>query len=168
MHSVILWCGFLGAWLLVAGPLHQAAVELDEESFSREEIQAAATSSAADTPRPSAWWWLLPPVGYWLQRRYARAQRERMMSRLSDDTMRDLLSYTNKATGWFYVAGGASLIAVKETWELAEDQDWPAWVFWGLIVLMVAVAAVNTAVRMRRTHHLVGTDQPRRTDSVES
>ena len=44
------------------------------------------------------WWWLLPPVGYWLERRYTRAQRALMM--------------------------------------------------------------VNAAVRMRRTHHLVGTGQP--------
>lgn len=76
------------------------------------------------------------------------------MSRLSDDTMRDLLSYANTATGWLYVAGGAALIAVKETWELAEGSEWPTWAFWGLVVLMVGVAAGNTAVRMRRTHQM--------------
>jgi hypothetical protein len=30
VHELILWSGFLGAWLLVAGPLYQAAQELDE------------------------------------------------------------------------------------------------------------------------------------------
>jgi hypothetical protein len=28
MEQLIIWAGFLGAWLLVAGALHQARVEL--------------------------------------------------------------------------------------------------------------------------------------------
>ena len=62
MHELILWCGFLGAWLLVAGPLYQAAQELDEQEFSREELATAATRSEAGD-RPSAWWWLIPRSG---------------------------------------------------------------------------------------------------------
>jgi len=55
VHELILWCGFLGAWLIVAGPLYQAAQELDEQEFSREELATAATRSEAGD-RPSAWW----------------------------------------------------------------------------------------------------------------
>jgi hypothetical protein len=30
VDGVIAWCGFVGAWLLVAGPIYQAALELPE------------------------------------------------------------------------------------------------------------------------------------------
>jgi hypothetical protein len=32
---IIAWCGFLGAWLLVAGPLDQAVREVEENEFER-------------------------------------------------------------------------------------------------------------------------------------
>jgi hypothetical protein len=35
MNQVIAWAGFLGAWLLVAGPLYQGALELREEDVDR-------------------------------------------------------------------------------------------------------------------------------------
>jgi hypothetical protein len=48
MNLVIAWAGFLGAWLLVARPLYQGALELDEEDVDRKGIEA----SAAHIPRP--------------------------------------------------------------------------------------------------------------------
>ena len=48
--------------------------------------------------------------------------------------MAGLVRFINKATGWLYVALGALLIAVKETWELVEYNEWPTWLFWVLIV----------------------------------
>jgi hypothetical protein len=42
MNQVIAWVGFLGAWLLVAGPLYQGALELREEEVDREGIAALA------------------------------------------------------------------------------------------------------------------------------
>ena len=29
--QLILWCAFAGSWLLVAGPLHQGSIELEQE-----------------------------------------------------------------------------------------------------------------------------------------
>ena len=63
-----------------------------------------------------------------------------------------------KATAWLYVAGGAFLIALKETYELVEGHEWPTAVFWVLVVVMFGIAAVNTAVRMSRTHQLVANE----------
>ena len=60
---------------------------------------------------------------------------------------RDLLAFLNfrdVLNGWAYVAAGAALIAVKETWELHEAYEWPEWVFWALIV--------GDAGRLRRLH----------------
>jgi len=64
MHGAILWCGFVGAWLLVAGPVYQAALELDAEEVARDALENAA-NRLPPTPQPSVWWWLIPPVGYW-------------------------------------------------------------------------------------------------------
>ena len=35
MESLIAWSGFLGAGLLVAGPIYQAVIELEAEAFER-------------------------------------------------------------------------------------------------------------------------------------
>jgi hypothetical protein len=99
MHELILWSGFLGAWLLVAAPLYQAAL-----------------------PR---------------------------------DVMASWVTFMNKATAWFYVASGAFLIALKETSELVEGQEWPTAVFSVLVVVMAGIATGNTAVRMGWTHQPV-------------
>ena len=39
MHGAILWCGFVGAWLLVAEPVYQAALELDAEEVARDALE---------------------------------------------------------------------------------------------------------------------------------
>ena len=155
MHELILWSGFFGAWLLVAGPLYQAALELGEENISREDMAGVQPSAPAGR-RPSGWWWLIPPVGYWKQRRYAQEERKAMMAALPHDVMANWLSFMNKATAWFYVASGAYFIALKETYELVEGHEWPIWVFWVLVVVMAGIATGNTAVRMSRAHELVG------------
>jgi hypothetical protein len=154
MHELILWSGFFGAWLLVAGPLYQAALELRDENLSREDM-AGLQPTEPTRKRPSGWWWLIPPVGYLKQRRYAQDEREAMMAALPRDVMTRWVSFMNKATAWFYVASGAFLIALKETYELVEGHEWPTWVFWVLVVVMAGIATVNTAVRMNNTHQLV-------------
>ena len=55
MHELILWSGFFGAWLLVAGPLYQAALELGEQNISREDM--AGVQRNEPEARPSGWWW---------------------------------------------------------------------------------------------------------------
>ena len=70
--QVIGWVVFAGAWLLVGGPLYQAAIELSELEVDREGMEKLA-SQIPRTRMPSAWWWLLPPVMYFLaaQQRFA-------------------------------------------------------------------------------------------------
>jgi hypothetical protein len=150
MDELIAWAGFAGAWLLVAGPLLQGALELREEDVDREGIAAAQAGIPKPKP-PSRWWWLLPPVMYFLTRHRETVYQEAAFAILSPELRGQLVGFRNKATGWFTVAGGALLIAAKETWELTEHQHWPIWLFWALMVLMAIASIVNTAVRMIRS-----------------
>ncbi|MET0693842.1 MAG: hypothetical protein ABWY56_07920 [Propionibacteriaceae bacterium] len=157
MHYLIAWSGFLGAWLLVAGPMYQAVLELDEEDFERD-VLSRATATVPPPPRSSPWWWLLPPVAYVLQRRQSQAYRRAVMDALPPESIKQLVRFKNMATGWAFVAFGAFFIAVKETWELQEVYEWPIAVFWVLLVVLVVLCTLNTAVRTRNSHRL--TDGP--------
>ena len=147
MNQVIAWAGFLGAWLLVAGPLYQGAIELHEEDIDRDGIEA----SAARVPRPgppSPWWWLLPPVMYLIRRHRSDAYRRAPLAQLTQAQRELFTRFVNKATGWFTVAIGASLLAADQTWQVIERYRWPAWLFWLLILVMLGASVLNTALRM--------------------
>ena len=159
MEQLISWSGFVGAWLLVAGPLYQASVELEEEDFERDSLSRAV--AVVTSPAPvSRWWWLIPPVGYVLHRRRARAYRELVIRAISRDEREQLIQFSAKATGWGFVAVGAFFIAVKETWELHEVYDWPLAVFWILIPVMIVLAALQTVVRQQRNRELLAESGP--------
>ena len=147
MNVAITWALFAGSWLLVAGPLYQAAIELNEMEVDRQGFSEIAKR----LPRPkmpSPWWWLVPPVMYFLAR-HVNEQSQRAIFAAMNDTQREqFISFRNKSAGWLTVALGAFLLAGGETWEIVYHYDWPQWVFWALLVFMTASALVNTALRM--------------------
>jgi hypothetical protein len=116
MNEVIAWVVFAGAWLLVAGPLYQGSVELGELDIDREGIEGIKASAIqAARPDPSsAWWWLLPPVMYVLRRRWNKAFRQVTFAQLTETQREQFASFRHKATGWFTVATGATLLAAGE------------------------------------------------------
>jgi hypothetical protein len=60
------------------------------------------------------------------------------------------------------VASGGTLLAAGETWQIIEHHDWPVWLFWLLIVVMLALAMLNTAARMsgdQRTRRPAGAER---------
>ena len=74
---------------------------------------------------------------------------EQAKARVDEDllaflTIKDVLS------AWLYVAAGASLIAVKETWELHETYGWPEWAFWLLVLGTLFICIGLTVGRTRR------------------
>jgi prophage maintenance system killer protein len=143
MSEFIAWFGFVGAWLLVAGPINQAAIELEDEDFRREDF-ARAVARTPRPPRVSRWWLLLPPVAYVLHARRARRQQAVLLDALSPSQVEQLMHFRDTASAWLFVASGAALIAVSETWGLREEYEWPAWVFWALIAAMLGVCIANT------------------------
>jgi hypothetical protein len=127
MDEVVNWAGFVGAWLLVAGPTLQGAMDLHRiERSSRKPGQRL----------PSRWWWLLPPVMYVLSR-----------SRFRDGSSRSR-EFRDSGTGWFYVAGGGALLAAKETYDLAQIFGWGTISTVVVYVAALAICTLITTVRM--------------------
>lgn len=122
---MIAWSGFVGAWLLVAGPFFQAVIELSEEQFTRSEFQTITATTPAPAPI-SPWWWLLPPVGYLKQWRRRRDHRDAIMRQFTPVQREVMVRFTDKATGWLFVASGAFFIAVKETWNSTRSTTGPS------------------------------------------
>ena len=148
MSTFAAWCGFLGTWLLVVGPVYQAALELMEQDTHREQL--VALSERIPKKPVSRWWWLLPPVLWVLTRRAAQAHREAVMAEMDAAHIDDLQTFINKATGWLFVGLGGLFIASKETWELCEHYEWSAWVFWGVTALMVYLCLSTAAGLVKR------------------
>jgi len=172
MEYLVVICGCLGAWLLVAGPVYQAALELQEEAIDREAMSRVA-AGVPQPPKLSSWWWLLPPVAYVKQRRAGDAYRRAVMAQLAPEQMEAMIAFMNKATGWLLVAIGALLIGVKETWELCELFHFSAAIFWVLIVLAIVICVGHTVARLRGTERVLKKDEDaaaniRRTRSASS
>jgi len=149
MEQLILWAGFLGAWLLVAGPLHQARVELAEEEFERERFEDAM--KGVEPPRRvSPLWWLVPPLRLYLSHRRHQVWEREVWIRLPDEDFEALSSFMSKARGWLLVGAGGSLIATKETWELVEGNEWSTWLFWVLAVGMAIGCVAYTVLQAAR------------------
>lgn len=146
------WCGFIGAWVLMAGPLYQGAVELTEEKMDLSAFRSLV-QTVPPPERISAWWWLLPPVAYLMTERRQRAWQQQVMAALTDQQRVQFVSYSNKATGWFVVGAGAFLIGLKETAELVEVMDWPSLAMLPLVILAVLVALGFTVRRLHLTQH---------------
>jgi hypothetical protein len=111
VDGVIVWVTFAGAWLLVAGPLYQGSVELNELDVDREGIQGKAAAAQATQARPSAWWWLLPPVMYVLHRRWYKALRREMLAQLTQSQREQLTSFQSKTAGWTRLPPLSSVIS---------------------------------------------------------
>lgn len=147
-------CSFLGSWLLVAGPIYQASLELREQDIATERIREV--SSKVRPPRKtSAWWWLLPPIKLLLERQRNHAYRREYLKVLEPEDVEALINFINKATGWLMVASGASLIAVKETFELIEEIHSPHYFFWIALPVMMFFCLMYTILRTKRAKAIV-------------
>ena len=162
MDYLIVVCGAVGGWLLVAGPLYQASLELGEQEFDREEM-GKAVAGVTVPQRVSPWWWLLPPVAYILQWRQQRAYRAAVLAALGPEQLEQSVTFHNKASGWMIVASGAFLIAVKETYEVVELAEWPIAVFWILVVLLPVLCVSFVVVQTLQTARMLKKqERPRR------
>ena len=138
LSTLIAWCGFVGSWLLVAGPLDQAVRELREEDFEREAFLRASEHVEAP-PSVSRRWALLPPAYVVLMRRRSNTYRRLVAKEMDSKDLTSLAHLRDVAATWIYVAAGASLIAVTQAWVLREEYEWPRWAFWAALANSLAV-----------------------------
>ena len=59
-----------------------------------------------------------------LEQRQAGRYKREFATLLQPEDLEALVTFMNKARGWLFVAAGALLIAIKETYELADHLDW--------------------------------------------
>ena len=63
---------------------------------------------------------------------------------MDDEDLLAFLTVKDVLNAWLYVAVGASLIAVKETWELHETYEWPEWAFsLGVVGMLVFCVSID-------------------------
>lgn len=127
MDWLIDLAGCVGAWLLVAGPLLQASNELRKFGLIAHE---------RDRRLPSVWWWLLWPVMYVLSQRELR------------DSAPETRELRRAATGWYLVATGGWLIALKETWRLGEAMGWDDPARIAVFAGVTCLVWLSTSIRM--------------------
>lgn len=153
METFINLCGFLGGWLVVAGSLYQAALELKDMDIAREHIEETR-KRIPEQKHVSFWWWLLPPIKIILERRLSNQWRRQFITALPNEAMEPIVAYMNKASGWVFVSSGAFFLAVKENYELIHGLEAHLWWFWALTIVMSLLCAANTVVRARRTQRI--------------
>jgi hypothetical protein len=136
--------------------MYQGGLELNAESNNFDAIHPA---EAVRRQRfaVSAWWWLIPPVAVIKRRREGARQRREFMDTLTPHQVATLVSFSNKATGWFIVAAGAFFIAVKETWHLCHLNHWPGWVYAPIVVIPLGLSVLYTALQVRETKTVLAT-----------
>ncbi|HCS57466.1 MAG TPA: hypothetical protein DIW80_09735 [Gordonia polyisoprenivorans] len=160
-NPIIAALGALGAWLLVAGPLYQAATELRDQGLTQ---RRALPDTIAPSQPISPWWWLIPPVAYWRHHRERTRIKREVIGVMSTEEVQRMLAFSNTALGWLLVAAGATCIAIKETWEFVHMADWPPVMTWVIIVLAAAVAVGNAAMQTARTSHILAAAEDSRDD----
>jgi len=143
MHEAVFWVAFVGSWLLVAGPAFQAVLELREEEEAHARFESAIARVAPPAP-VSRRWWLLPPVAIVLHSRRRGTHRRAITDAMSAEDLDAVGHYMAVARGWMTVGAGAWCLFLKETWELAEHEEWPVAGYW-VLVLVMTLLALGTA-----------------------
>lgn len=148
MDLFVTICGVIGAWLLVAGPLFQGALELRDTSGRLPLGDDADWSTESSV---SAWWWLIPPFAVlvlWLEeRRFPRLWRDVW----SDEQREQARSFADRATGWLVVSAGAFFIALEVTWLLAREAGWPVIGYWLFVAALTATCVTATTAALSAT-----------------
>ncbi|MDR6868176.1 hypothetical protein J2Y69_002787 [Microbacterium resistens] len=155
MDDFSLWCAAIGAWLLVAGPLYQGAMELREVADDSIDQLSGISRPEQKPSGVSPWWWLLPPVAVALIWRSGQRQRREFVSSLPAGTRKVMFTFQSKAQAWLLVAAGAFLIALKETWHLVHAMHWGLPVYIAIVVVASILSFGHTALRMKDNEPLI-------------
>jgi hypothetical protein len=153
MDIAIALLGLVGAWLLLAGSIYQAVLELRAHELAVERLQELG--ALAQTKQVSGWWWLVPPVKVYLERRRAMAQKEVYFNALSVEEFEGLVSFLNKSAGWLCVALGGVMIAIKETHQFCRDHHIGEILFALIAITLAGLCILFARVRVISSDQLL-------------
>lgn len=154
MSEIMIWSGFIGTWLLFAGAVYQAALELSGEDMALERIRHVQ-HYVEKPPSVSYLWWLLPPLKLYLEHHRSIHYRQELMRAASPEDRELIQTFFNKSASWLIVAGGGLLIAFKESFEVSEMYTLSL-LWFGLLTLVMALMSVlYTVTRMRRARRII-------------
>ncbi len=154
MPYAIAWCGFLGAWLLVAGPLGQPCARSKSRASSAR--RSRRPRHGVDEPPPGL------PAGGWCCRRsggcWAAARgiyRHRVGEAMDDEALLAFLTVKDILNAWLYVAVGVLPDrGARRPGSCTRARRVAAeWAFWLGVVGMVVFCVGITVGRTRRRHH---------------
>lgn len=145
---------FIGAWLLFAGPIYQAALELQDEDIEidRVKLTGAKIKKAAQV---SLWWWLLPPAKIYMERKRSHKYWTRYIKTLPSNEVEALVSYRSKANAWLFITVGGFFIAISQSYSLAKEEDWNNYLLALIIIFMFFLSILNLVTRLRRARKIV-------------
>lgn len=152
--------GCVGSWVLVTAAIFQAALELGEQAVNRGALARAKDVVARPAPVVPLWW-LLPPIAVAIQQRRSSAYRESVLGVLDESEAGEWVRFSQKASGWFIVAIGGVLIALKETGEVATAVGRP-WIYWPIVVGCLVLSTLYTVLRQQLSRRYLESIRERR------
>lgn len=149
----ILIIEMIGDWLLFAGPLLQAAIELREEADGWDDVHKhlrEAVKSDDWPKRVSFLWWLLPPVKIHLERKRSDKAQSIISRELSEDELKMFRVFGLKARAWVIVSGGAWLMALATSYQvLSQDFGFSliSWLISMILISFICLASITAIFR---------------------
>jgi hypothetical protein len=168
MELIPLWAGVIGTWLLFAGPLYQAALELGEEAEAVKDVAGGHDFSGGRSGaksrdgqrarnrqnRHSAWWWLFPPAKMYFAWREQQRARADAIGSLTPQQSQAMAGFMSKATGWMLVAAGGWAMLLKETTEFIEYYEGQLGAVIVAMVVLTGLAIIALILNVKRVEGL--------------
>lgn len=146
MEIVINLCGFFGVWGLVSFPLYQAVLEL---SFNVFNFVKKIPNNFKNT-KISPLLWIIPPLKIYKEKQ--RVKEIFLSMDMSNEEIKKLWLFLDKATAWFYVSLAGLLNAIYFTYDLYSKYFEHLSIYYYLIVIvgMLVLSIVNVKYRVSK------------------
>lgn len=136
--------GILGVWGLFSFPLYQAFLELSSQAINF----ANQARKTITLKKGSPWYWLFPPIK--LHKEKKRALKIIQQMNLSENDAKNMMTYFDKATAWFYVSTAGLFNAIYFSYDLYKDSAFSHHpiVFILFLAFMTVFGILNVVYRM--------------------
>jgi hypothetical protein len=94
-------------------------------------------------------------VWFILNHRRQTVFQQAYMAALTTEDFAALVAFMEKAKGWLFVAGGALLLATKETYGFSHDLHLRRLIFFVVVLVMATVSVVGTILRIARSEKML-------------